>query len=177
MTPSIVYSAPAPAMADFKTPSVKQSSDSERSRGLAGMLLAAAVAALVVVADQLVSTWADGHLFLAWVAMWAVVFASMAVFTGAARRLSQRLVRALDAWAQRVTQLLQRITYRRPYRFGVGRWLDTKTVAPKQVVADRFSQTFQGVAHGWLGHGQPQTGTGETSLNHHLVEDAEQIEI
>jgi hypothetical protein len=87
-------------MADFKTPAVKQTSDSERSRGLAGMLLAAAVAALVVVADRLVSTWADGHLFLAWVAMWAVVFASMALFTGAARRLSQRLVRALDAWAR-----------------------------------------------------------------------------
>ena len=100
MTPSIVYSAPAPAMADFKTPAVKQPSDSERSRGLAGMLLAAAVAALVVVADRLVSTWADGHLFLAWIAMWAVVFASMVVFTGAARRLSQRLVRALDAWAR-----------------------------------------------------------------------------
>lgn len=100
MTPSIIYSAPAPDMANFKTPTVKKAMDSERSRGLAGMLLAAAVAALVVVADQLVSTWADGHLFLAWVAMWAVVFASMAVFTGAARRLSQRLVRALDAWAR-----------------------------------------------------------------------------
>jgi hypothetical protein len=100
MTPSIIYSAPAPDMADFKTPTVKKAMDSERSRGLAGMLLAAAVAALVVVADQLVSTWADGHLFLAWVAMWAVVFASMAVFTGAARRLSQRLVLALDAWAR-----------------------------------------------------------------------------
>jgi hypothetical protein len=87
-------------MAEFKIPTGKKSMDSERSRGLAGMLLAAAVAALVVVADQLVSTWADGHLFLAWVAMWAVVFASMAVFTGAARRLSQRLVRALDAWAR-----------------------------------------------------------------------------
>jgi FtsH-binding integral membrane protein len=100
MTPSIVYSAPAPDMADFKTSTVKKAVYSERSRGLAGMLLAAAVAALVVVADQLVSTWADGHLFLAWVAMWAVVFASMAVFTGAARRLSQRLVLALDAWAR-----------------------------------------------------------------------------
>jgi hypothetical protein len=100
MTPTIIYSAPAPDMAEFKTPTVKKCLDSERSRGLAGMLLAAAVAALVVVADQLVSTWADGHLFLAWVAMWAVVFASMAVFTGAARRLSQRLVRALDAWAR-----------------------------------------------------------------------------
>ena len=100
MTSSTTYSAPAPDMAKFKTPAANNP-DGERARGLAGMLLAAAVAALVVVADQLVSTWADGHLFLAWVAMWAVVFASMAVFTGAARRLSQRLVRALDAWARR----------------------------------------------------------------------------
>ena len=100
MTPAIIYSAPAPDMADFKTPVIKKAMDSERSRGLAGMLLAAAVAALVVVADQLVSIWADGHLFLAWVAMWAVVFASMALFSGAARRLSQRLVRALDSWAR-----------------------------------------------------------------------------
>jgi hypothetical protein len=101
MTPSIIYSAPAPDMADFKTPVAKKPMDSERARGLAGMLLAAAVAALVVVADQLVSTWADGHLFLGWVAMWAVVFASMALFSGAARRVSQRLVRVLDAWARR----------------------------------------------------------------------------
>jgi len=100
MTPSIIYSAPAPDMADFKTSMVKKAMDNEHSRGLAGMLLAAAVAALVVVADQLVSIWADGHLFLAWVAMWAVVFASMALFSGAARRLSQRLVRALDSWAR-----------------------------------------------------------------------------
>jgi hypothetical protein len=99
MTPSIIYSAPAPDMADFKTPVAKKPVDVERTRGLTGMLLAAAVAALVVVADQLVSTWADGHLFLGWVAMWAVVFASMALFSGAARRLSQRVVRGLDAWA------------------------------------------------------------------------------
>jgi hypothetical protein len=101
MTPSIIYSAPVPDMADFKTPVAKKPVDLERSRGLAGMLLAAAVAALVVVTEQWVSTWADGHLFLGWVAMWAVVFASMALFSGAARRLSQRVVRGLDAWARR----------------------------------------------------------------------------
>ena len=100
MTSTTAYSAPAPDMGKFKNPIAKKSTGGERARGLAGMLLAAAVAALVVVADQLVSTWADGHLFLGWVAMWAVVFASMALFTGAARRLSQRLVRALDAWAR-----------------------------------------------------------------------------
>jgi hypothetical protein len=100
MTSTIAYSAPVPDMAEFKTPIAKKTTDSERARGLAGILLAAAVAALVVVADQLVSTWADGHLFLGWVAMWAVVFASMALLSGAARRMSQRLVRALDAWAR-----------------------------------------------------------------------------
>ncbi len=100
MTSTIAYSAPAPNMGEFKTPIANKTGDSERTRGLAGMLLAAAVAALVVVADQVVSTWADGHLFLGWVAMWAVVFSSMALFSGAARRLSQRLVRALDSWAR-----------------------------------------------------------------------------
>lgn len=123
MTPSIIYSAPAPDMAHFKTPAAKNPSDTERSRGLAGMLLAAAVAALVVVADQLVNTWADGHLFLAWVAMWAVVFASMAVFTGAARRLSQRLVRALDAWA------LERAEARAQARFMVLAQRDPRMMA------------------------------------------------
>ena len=37
------------------------------TRSLSAMLLAAMVAALVVVADQLVETWADGHLLAAWV--------------------------------------------------------------------------------------------------------------
>jgi glucose-6-phosphate isomerase len=85
--------------------------------------------------------------------------------------------RVKDARAQRVAQLLQCITHCGPYRFGVSRWLDAKTVASKQVIAHRFSQTSQCIAHSGLGHGQPQTGSGETSLNHHLVEDAEQIKI
>jgi len=50
------------------------------SRGLAAMLLAAVVAALVVLADQMISSWADGHLFLGWVALWVVVFAGLALF-------------------------------------------------------------------------------------------------
>ena len=102
MTPSIIYSAPAPNMADFKTPVAKKPVDVERTRGLAGMLLAAAVAALVVVADQLVSTWADGHLFLAWVALWVVVFAGMALFASTARTIAQRTVRSLDGWSQTI---------------------------------------------------------------------------
>ncbi len=70
------------------------------ARSLAALLLAAAVAALVVAADRLISTWADGHLFLAWVGLWMVIFAGSALFAGTARRLAQRAMRALDGWSQ-----------------------------------------------------------------------------
>ncbi|HAX19085.1 MAG TPA: hypothetical protein DCY64_02235 [Hydrogenophaga sp.] len=69
------------------------------ARGLAALLLAAAVAALVVLADRLISTWADGHLFLAWVALWVVIFAGLALFAGTARNLAQRTLRSLDSWS------------------------------------------------------------------------------
>ncbi len=73
----------------------------EGARALATLLLAAAVAALAVIADQLISTWADGHLFAAWVSLWAVVFAGSLLLAGTARRLSQRAMAGLDAWAGR----------------------------------------------------------------------------
>jgi hypothetical protein len=72
----------------------------ENARALAALLLAAMVAALVVVADHFISTWADGHLFLAWVALWAVVFAATALLAAPARRLAQRAMQGLDAWAR-----------------------------------------------------------------------------
>ncbi len=69
-------------------------------RGLAAMLLAAMVAALVVVADRVINTWADEHLFLAWVVLWAVVFAALALFADVARGLAQRLMSGLDGWSR-----------------------------------------------------------------------------
>lgn len=74
------------------------------SRGLAAMLLAAAVAALVVVADQMISTWADGHLFLGWVALWVVIFAGSALFAGTARRMAQATLRSLDSWSKSMAE-------------------------------------------------------------------------
>lgn len=69
------------------------------TRSLALMLLAAVVAALAVAADQLVETWADGHLMLAWVALWAVCFAALALFTGTARQAAARLTAELRGWS------------------------------------------------------------------------------
>lgn len=76
----------------------------ESARGLAVMLLAAVVAAMVVVADRLISTWADGQLFLAWVFLWVVVFAGMALFADSARSLARRAVVSLDGWSQALAE-------------------------------------------------------------------------
>ena len=76
----------------------------DSTKGLSAMLLAAMVSALVVVADQLIETWADGHLMVAWVALWLVGFAALAMFGGAARKLAAAAVDALDAWSARVAR-------------------------------------------------------------------------
>lgn len=58
------------------------------SRTLAGMLLAAAMAALLVVADQVIDTWADGHLLAGWVALWTVAFAALALLAPPLRQVA-----------------------------------------------------------------------------------------
>ncbi|MDR7152141.1 Ca2+/Na+ antiporter [Hydrogenophaga palleronii] len=92
---------PSVNAAGATTPSATQT---ESARSLAVMLLAAVVAAMVVLADRLINTWADGHLFLAWVALWVVVFAGMALFASTARTIAQRTVRSLDGWSQTIAR-------------------------------------------------------------------------
>jgi hypothetical protein len=58
------------------------------SRTLAGMLLAAAMAALLVVADQVIDTWSDGHMLAGWVALWTVAFAALALLTPPLRQVA-----------------------------------------------------------------------------------------
>ena len=70
------------------------------ARGLSTMLLAAMVAALVVVAEQLIDTWADGHLLAAWVLLWLVGFAGMGLLANPVRRLVGKLVSYMDAWSR-----------------------------------------------------------------------------
>jgi hypothetical protein len=76
----------------------------DSTKGLSFMLLAVMVSALVVVADQLIDTWADGHLFAAWVALWLVCFAAVAVFAGAARKLATAAINAGNAWSERLAR-------------------------------------------------------------------------
>lgn len=76
----------------------------DSTKGLAAMLLAAMVAALVVVADQLVDTWADGHLLAGWVVLWVVGFAAVALLADTARSVAARSMKVLDGWSRRVAR-------------------------------------------------------------------------
>ena len=59
------------------------------AQGAATFLLAAIVSALLVVANQLVDTWTEGHLFAAWVVLWTVAFAAIGLFAAPTRRAVQ----------------------------------------------------------------------------------------
>lgn len=57
------------------------------ARGLATFLLAAVVSGLILAANQLIDTWADGHLLAAWIALWTVAFAALALAASPIRRV------------------------------------------------------------------------------------------
>ncbi|RCW66836.1 hypothetical protein [Pseudorhodoferax soli] len=72
------------------------------TRGIAALLLAGVVSALLVLADRLVDSWGGGRLMAAWLVLWLVAFAALALFATPARRLANALVQRLDAWSQHV---------------------------------------------------------------------------
>lgn len=72
----------------------------ERARPLAGMLLAAGMAALLVTADQVINNWADGHMLAAWVALWTVTFAALAILATPLRKMSNAGAAWLNAYMQ-----------------------------------------------------------------------------
>ena len=67
----------------------------EDARALSGMLLAAVLSALLVVADQVINTWVDGHMLAAWVALWTVTFAALALLAPPLRKVSTGLARLI----------------------------------------------------------------------------------
>ncbi|KAF1050093.1 hypothetical protein [Xylophilus sp.] len=69
-------------------------------RGSAALLLAAVVAALLVVATQVVQSWTDGHLLAAWIALWAVAFAGLALLAAPTRRAAAGVRSRVAAWKE-----------------------------------------------------------------------------
>ena len=76
------------ALGRMPSQTVVSSNTDNDSRPLAGMLLAAVMAALLVAADQVIDSWADGHLLAAWVALWTICFAALAVLATPLRKAS-----------------------------------------------------------------------------------------
>ena len=82
-------------------PGHKLGAQRDSGRVLAALLFAAAVAALAVATERLMSTWADEHVLKAWMALWAVVFAGSLLFAGTAHRTAHRVMDRLNGWARR----------------------------------------------------------------------------
>jgi len=77
------------------------SSSFNGSRGLAALLLAAMVSALLVVADRVISSWSDGGLLVGWIALWAVAFVTLALLSESTRALATRVSSAWRVSARR----------------------------------------------------------------------------
>lgn len=69
-------------------------------RGASALVLAAVAAALMVVAGQMIEAWADGHLLAAWMVLWLVAFASLALLPAPARRAVALLSQGARGWSE-----------------------------------------------------------------------------
>jgi hypothetical protein len=107
---STVFSA-SPASVGPSSARTGAASDSSRAhrrldgaRRLAALMLAAVVSSLVVLADRLISSWTDDHLFFGWVALWLVILAGTALFAAPARHLARRALPFLQGWTQALAE-------------------------------------------------------------------------
>jgi hypothetical protein len=74
------------------------------TKALATLMLAAGVAALVVLVDQMIDSWAESHVLAAWLALWAVAAVAIGVLRGVTRAMAQNLMGGLDAWSAHVAR-------------------------------------------------------------------------
>lgn len=81
--------------------------DTRSGRGAAWLLLAAIVASMLVVANQVIDTWTDGHLLAAWTALWLVAFAALAILNHPVRRASAAVGAAYKRWMQACRETIE----------------------------------------------------------------------
>jgi hypothetical protein len=70
----------------------------DEARVTASMLLAAVVSAVLLAADALIKEVADGHLLLAWMALWLVGFAALALLAKPVAQFARALRTQLTQW-------------------------------------------------------------------------------
>lgn len=124
------------------------------ARGLAALLLAAVVSALVVSADQLISTWTDEHLFLGWVALWLIALTGMALFAAPASHLSRHALRSLRVRSlrkseERAQEQLWIAAHRDPRLMA-----DLTSAYQRDLDAERMDRRPWGSGAGRLGEGR-----------------------
>ena len=82
--------------------SAKAVTPATSAKALSTLLLAAGVAALVVMTDQMIDDWAETHVIASWLALWAVAVLAIAALRGVTRMLAQKLMARLDGWSANV---------------------------------------------------------------------------
>ena len=103
-------------------------------RGVATLLLSAMAAAVMVVADEVMTTVAEGHLLVMWVALWAAAFVSLAVFAIPARSLVTRLKVGLDDWSRALAEA------RADERLWAAAKTDARVMSDLQAAASRHDE-------------------------------------
>ncbi len=106
------------------------------TKALATVMLAASVAAMVVIADQMIDSWAESHLVAAWLALWAVAAVAIALLRGVTRSLAQNLITGLDAWSAHVARR------RADERLWAMAQSDPRLMSDLQVAMDRAPEAF-----------------------------------
>jgi len=67
--------------------------------GLAALLLTSVVAAVLVVAYEVMDSVIDGNLLVMWMALWALAFVGLAFYSGTIRNIVSGSKAGLDRWA------------------------------------------------------------------------------
>ena len=105
------------------------------TQNLALWLLAAGVAALVVLVDQMIDGWADTHVLASWLALWVVAVLAILALRGVTRMLAQGVITGLDNWSAGVARR------RSDERLWAMAQTDTRMMRDLQTAMDRAEDT------------------------------------
>lgn len=92
------------AQASRRAPRQRTAAELDGARPLAGMLMVLVVAALMAVADQMIETWADGHLLVVWVALWTTAFMALALVAPPLRHMTNAVALRAAQWMRNQAQ-------------------------------------------------------------------------
>lgn len=72
----------------------------DSARSIAIVLLSAIVSTVLVIVNQVIDTYTDGHLMAAWMFLWVVAFSTLAILASPIRRAVTGFKPALKSWMQ-----------------------------------------------------------------------------